>query len=96
MAELLICDDIIDEIARQIPMTFDEKRAIKESIWALAVATKPGNGEYAGYLRHRVEEGELTTVVSIVFQIGIWKSNKAAASETVMEWFLNVWLKGKD
>ena len=93
MACLLICNKIIDEIDRKIPMTLDEKKAIKDSLWALAVATKPGNGQYAGYLRHLVEEDRITTATGIFMQLGRWNDNKAAASEVVSEWFFGKWLK---
>lgn len=86
MAKLLNCHFIITAIAGKIHLLDDEQKAIADRLFALAVKTKPGNGEYAGYLDHLVDNGIIADVFDIYGLIDRWSSNPSAASNDVMAW----------
>ena len=86
MAKLLFCERVIADIAGKINLLHGEPSAIGQHLFALAVMTKPGNGEYAGRLESLVDAGHIVNVFGIYAQIGAWFADPQKASDEVMAW----------
>ncbi|MCK5608202.1 hypothetical protein KAR91_40345 [Candidatus Pacearchaeota archaeon] len=85
-AKLLFCEKIVARFSDSIGVLPVERLPIELRLFALAVMTKPGNGEYAGRLESMVDAGVITDVFGIYAQIGKWMSDPQKASDDVMAW----------